>query len=358
MPRVRVSIVHDPNGSATKIRSVLATRGRRLLRGIHGRRYDAGNMIKRPKIAIVGAGGAVGSAVSQWAAQKDLGDLVLIDLKAGPAEGRAIDLAQCGPYEGFHSVNFVATDKAEAMEGADVVVMTAGVPRKPGQSREELININAGIVKTICGDVKKYAPNAVLIVVSNPLDAMVFVAKQVTGFPRERVIGSAGVLDSARFRFYLAKAAGVSVEDIQAIVLGAHTDKDMVPILSTAMIGNVPVSKFLSPEKLNEVVENTKKGGATLTGLIGTSAWLAPGAGTCLMVESIVRNQGRVLPCSVELDGEFGVKGAFVGVPVKLTNKGAESVHEFELSASEKEAFGKSVAANTELMNIARGFLG
>jgi malate dehydrogenase len=150
----------------------------------------------------------------------------------------------------------------------------------------------------------------------------------------------------------------VSVEDVHGIVLGAHTDKDMVPIVSTAQIGNVPVTKFLSPEKLHEVVENTKKGGATLTGLIGTSAWLAPGAGTALMVEAVVRNQGRVLPCSVELNGEFGVKGAFVGVPVKLTNKGAVSVHEFELSAAEKEAFGKSVAANTELMNIARGFLG
>jgi malate dehydrogenase len=315
-------------------------------------------MIKRPKIAIVGAGGNVGAAVAQWAAQKELGELVLIDIKAGPAEGRALDLTQCGPWEGFNNTRFVATDKIDAMAGADVVVMTAGIPRQPGQSREELIGVNAGIVKGICGDVKKHAPNAVLVVVSNPLDAMVFVAKQVTGFPRERVIGSAGVLDSARFRTYLAMAAGVSVEDVQAIVLGAHTDKDMVPIVSTAMIGNVPATKFLSAEKLHEVVENTKKGGATLTGLIGTSAWLAPGAGTSLMVEAIVRDQGRVLPCSVELDGEFGVKGAFVGVPVKLSAKGAEKVYEFELSAAEKEAFAKSVQVNTELMNIARGFLG
>jgi malate dehydrogenase len=314
-------------------------------------------MIKRPKIAIIGAGGNVGAAVAQWSAQKELGDLVLIDIKAGPAEGRALDLTQCSPWEGFNNTSFIATDKSEAMQDADVVVMTAGVPRKPGQSREELININAGIVKGICADIKKYAPNAILIVVSNPLDAMVFVAKQVTGFPRERVIGSAGVLDSARFRTYLALAAGVSVEDVQGIVLGAHTDKDMVPIVSTAMIGNVPVAKFLDAAKITEVVENTKKGGATLTGLIGTSAWLAPGAGTALMVEAIVRNQGRVLPCSVELNGEFGVKGAFLGVPVKLTNKGAESIYEFELSASEKDAFGKAVAANTELMNIARGFL-
>ncbi len=315
-------------------------------------------MLKRPKIAIIGAGGNVGAAVAQWAAQKELGDLVLIDLKAGPAEGRALDLTQCSPWVGFNNTSFVATDKSEAMQDADVVVMTAGVPRKPGQSREELININAGIVKGICGEIKKYAPNAILIVVSNPLDAMVFVAKQVTGFPRERVIGSAGVLDSARFRTYLALAAKVSVEDVQGIVLGAHTDKDMVPIVSTAMIGNVPVSKFLDAAKLTEVVDNTKKGGATLTGLIGTSAWLAPGAGTALMVEAIVRNQGRVLPCSVELNGEFGVTGAFLGVPVKLTSAGAVSIHELELSASEKEAFGKAYAANKELMEIARGFLG
>jgi malate dehydrogenase len=315
-------------------------------------------MIKRPKIAIIGAGGNVGAAVAQWAVQKELGELVLIDIKAGPAEGRALDLAQCGPWEGFNAHRYVATDKPEAMAGADVVVMTAGVPRKPGQSREELININAGIVRGICADVKKHAPDAVLVVVSNPLDAMVFVAKQVTGFPRERVIGSAGVLDSARFRTYLAMAAGVSVEDVHAMVLGAHTDKDMVPIVSNAMIGNVPASKFLSAEKLQEVVDNTKKGGATLTGLIGTSAWLAPGAGTCLMVEAIVRDQGRVLPCSVELQGEFGIKDAFLGVPVKLTAAGAVAVYEIELSAAEKEAFGKAHAANTELMNIARGFLG
>jgi len=314
-------------------------------------------MIKRPKIAIVGAGGNVGAAVAQWAVAKELGDLVLIDLKAQAAEGRALDLTQCGPWEGFNNTSFVATDKAEAMAGADVVVMTAGVPRKPGQSREELININAGIVRDICKNVKEHAPDAVLIVVSNPLDAMVFVAKQVTGFPRERVIGSAGVLDSARFRTYLAMAAGVSVEDVHAIVLGAHTDKDMVPILSTATIGNVPVSKFLTAEQLAAVVDSTKKGGATLTALMGTSAWLAPGAGTCLMVEAIVRNQGRILPCSVELQGEFGVKGAFVGVPVKLTAKGAEAVYELELSAAEQEAFGKSVAANVELMTIAKTFL-
>jgi malate dehydrogenase len=243
------------------------------------------------------------------------------------------------------------------MADADVVVMTAGVPRKPGQSREELININAGIVRDICVNVKTHAPNAILIVVSNPLDAMVYVAKQVTGFPRERVIGSAGILDSSRFRTNIALAVGASVEDVSAIVLGAHTDKDMVPVTSTATVGGVPLTTLLSAEKLAEVVDATKKGGATLTGLIGTSAWLAPGAGTSLMVESIVRDQGRLLPCSIELKGEFGVQDCFVGVPVRLGKGGAEKVYEFELSASEKAAFEASVKANQELMGIAKGFL-
>ena len=269
-----------------------------------------------------------------------------------------MDLTQCSPFEGFNNTSFSAgADAAALMKDADVVVMTAGVPRKPGQSREELINTNAGIVKAICETVKTAAPNAILIVVSNPLDAMVYVAKQVTGFPRERVIGSAGILDSSRFRTNIALAVGASVEDVSAIVLGAHTDKDMVPITSTATVGGVPLNKLLSAEKIAEVIDQTKKGGATLTGLIGTSAWLAPGAGTSLMVESIVRDQGRLLPCSIELKGEFGVSDCFVGVPVRLGAKGAEKVYEFDLSPAEKDAFGASVKANVELMGIAKGFL-
>lgn len=314
-------------------------------------------MLKRPKIAIIGSGGNVGAAVAQWAATKDLGDFVLIDIKGSVAQGRGLDLAQAGAFENYN-FNFVGGEDPALMQDADVVVMTAGVPRKPGQSREELIDTNTGIVKDICANVKKYAPNSILIVVSNPLDAMVYVAKQVTGFPRERVIGSAGILDSSRFRTFIAQACQCSIEDVQAIVLGAHTDKDMVPVTSNAMVGNVPLNKILSAEQINQVVERTKKGGAELTGLIGTSAWLAPGSCTGLMLESIVRNQGRVVPCSVELNGEFGVKGAFVGVPVKLTSKGAERIFEIDLSTAEKEAFKKSVEANVELMSIAKGFLG
>jgi len=313
-------------------------------------------MVKRPKIAIVGAGGNVGAAVAHWAAVKELGELALIDLKGSVAKGRGMDLTQCSPFEGFNNTSFTAGEDPALMQDADVVVMTAGVPRKPGQSREELITINAGIVRDICVNVRTYAPNAILIVV-NPLDAMVYVAKQVTGFPRERVIGSAGILDSARFRTNIAYAVGASAEDVSAIVLGAHTDKDMVPVTSTATVGGVPLTSLLSAEKLAEVVDKTKKGGAELTGLIGTSAWLAPGAGTSLMVESIVRDQGRLLPCSIELHGEFGVKDCFVGVPVRLGKNGAETVYEFALSASEQQAFEASVKANQELMSIAKGML-
>lgn len=314
-------------------------------------------MVKIPKIAVVGAGGNVGAAAVQWAVVRGLGQLALIDVKAAPAQGRALDLAQAGAFKGYSSLGYVATDDVSALRDADVVVVTAGVPRKPGQSREELIGVNAGIVKEVSKAVKEYAPNSVLIIVSNPLDAMVYVAKQVTGFPRERVIGMSGVLDSSRFRAYLAVAAKVSIEDVQAIVVGAHTDKDMVPLLSSAMIGNVPVTKLLSAAELTEVVENTKKGGATLTGLIGTSAWLAPGAGISVMVEAIVRDQGRVLPCSVELQGEYGVKDAFASVPVRLSAGGATRVFECDMSATEKEAFQKSIAANVELMGLAKSVL-
>jgi malate dehydrogenase len=309
-------------------------------------------MLRNPKISVIGAGGNVGAAVAQWSSFKELGDLVLVDLKSDAAEGRALDLKQCGPYQGF-GCSYTATSDISAIKDSDVVVMTAGIPRKPGQSREELIGTNAKIVSEICQAVKTHAPGSILVVVSNPLDAMVYVAKKVTGFPRERVIGSAGVLDSARFRTNIALATGASVKDVHAIVLGAHTDKDMVPITSNAMVGNVPLEKILSGSQIADVVARTKNGGADLTKLIGTSAWLAPGAGTTLMVESIVRNQGRLLPCSVELQGEFGVTGAFVGVPVMLTNKGATKIFEIPLSGSEKEAFAQSVAANRELMKIA-----
>lgn len=310
-------------------------------------------MLKRPKITVVGAGGNVGAAVVQWCAQKELGDLVLIDLKSNAAQGRALDLAQGGSFAGFNAT-FTAGENPELMQDSDVVVVTAGVPRKPGQTREELVGINAKIVKDVCENVKKYAPKSILIVVSNPLDAMLTVAQKVTGFERERVIGMSGVLDSSRFRSNIARALGVHVKDVSAIVLGAHTDKDMVPIVSTATVGGVPLTKLLDDKQIEDVVNRTKRGGAELTELIGTSAWIAPGFGVTTMVESIVLNQGRVLPCSVELKGEYGIsEGACLCVPVKLTNKGAEKVFEFELSDQEKQALKSAHTAYLEVRKIA-----
>ncbi|MES2615143.1 MAG: malate dehydrogenase [Bdellovibrionota bacterium] len=309
-------------------------------------------MLKRPKITVVGSAGNVGASVVQWCAQKELGDLVLIDLKPKVAQGRALDLAQGGAFGGFNAT-FTATEDTSQMQDSDVVVITAGVPRKPGQSREELVGINAGITKGICEDVRKYAPNCILIVVSNPLDAMLTVAQKVTGFPRERVIGMSGVLDSSRFRSNIARFLNVHVSDVCAVVLGAHTDKDMVPVISTATVGGVPITSLISPENLEDIVGRTKRGGAELTELIGTSAWVAPGFGVTAMVESIVLNQGRILPCSVELKGEFGITDACLCVPVKLTNKGAEKVFEFNLSASESAALKSSHAAYLEVKKLA-----
>lgn len=310
-------------------------------------------MLKRPKVTVVGAGGNVGASVVQWCAQKELADLVLIDLKPNVAQGRAIDLAQGGSFAGFKT-SFIATDDSSKMQDSDIVVVTAGVPRKPGQTREELVSVNAGIVKGVCENVRKFAPNSILIVVSNPLDAMLTVAQKVTSFPRERVIGMSGVLDSSRFRWNIAHALNVHVHDVSAIVIGAHTDKDMVPVVSTASVGGVPLTKLLNADQIADLVNRTKRGGAELTELIGTSAWVAPGFGVTAMVESIILNQGRILPCSVELKGEFGIAGGTcLCVPVKLTNKGAEKVFEFDLSENEKTALKAAHVAYLEVRKLA-----
>jgi malate dehydrogenase len=244
-------------------------------------------------------------------------------------------------------------DKISDMQNSDVIVVTAGVPRKPGQTREELVSINASIVKTICEDVKRYAPDSILIIVSNPLDAMLTVAKAVTQFPRERVIGMSGVLDSSRFRANIALKLGVHLSDVSAIVLGAHTDKDMVPIVSTATVGGIPLSQLLSESEIQAIVERTKRGGAELTELIGTSAWVAPGAGVTAMVESILLDQNRILPCSVDLSGEFGISDGCLCVPVTLNQKGAVKVHEFTLSQAESNAMKAAYQAYLEVKKIA-----
>ncbi len=309
-------------------------------------------MFKRPKVSVVGAGGNVGAAVVQWCAQKELADLYLIDLKMDVAEGKAIDLVQGGAVGGF-CPKFLASDDYSQLKDSDVVVVTAGVPRKPGQTREELVSINAGIVKSICEEVVKYCPQTILIIVSNPLDAMLTVAQKVTGFPRERVIGMSGVLDSSRFRSNISKALGVHSKDINAIVIGAHTDKDMVPIVSTATVGGIPLTQLATSEQIADIVQKTKNGGADLTKLIGTSAWVAPGFGVTAMVESILLNQGRILPCSVELKGEYGIQDACLCVPVKLTHKGAEKVYEFKLSETETAALEAAYKAYLDVKKIA-----
>ncbi len=314
-------------------------------------------MLQQPKIAIVGAGGNVGAAALQWSMQKELGNFVLIDLKPNVAQGRALDLAQGGAFANFASV-FESSADASLLKDSDIVVVTAGVPRKPGQSREELVGINAGIVKGICENIKIHAPNSIVIIVSNPLDAMLTVAQKVTEFPRERVIGMSGVLDSSRFRTNISKEVGVHIQDVSAMVIGAHTDKDMVPVVSTATVGSVPLTALLSKEQIDEVVANTKRGGAEITELVGTSACLAPGFGITTMLESIVHNQGRVLPCSIELKGEYGISDACLCVPVQLTNKGAVKVLEVPLSESEAAAFKSSHEAYLHVKSMALSSIG
>ena len=310
-------------------------------------------MLKRPKLSIIGAAGNVGSSVVQWCAQKELADLTLIDLKAKVAQGKALDLTQGGAFGGFNT-HFQASDDYALISDSDIVVVTAGVPRKPGQTREELVNINAKIITDISKQIKKYAPLAIVIIVSNPLDAMLTVAKHVTGFDRKRVIGMSGVLDSSRFRANIAQAAKVSIEDVSAIVLGVHTDKDMVPIVSTATINGVPLTSILTKDEISNVVSRTKRGGAELTELIGTSAWLAPGFGVTTMVESIIKNKGRILPCSVELDGSYGISDAScLCVPVKLTEKGAEEIYELPLSQEESEGFKNAHKAYLKIRELA-----
>ena len=309
-------------------------------------------MLRQPKIAIIGAGGNVGASALQWSMQKELGDFVLIDLKPNVAQGRALDLAQGGAFANFES-QFESSSDVNLLKDSDIIVVTAGVPRKPGQSREELVGINAGIVKGICENIKTQAPDSIVIIVSNPLDAMLTVAQQVTGFPRERVLGMSGVLDSSRFRANIAKAVGAHIQDVSAIVIGAHTDKDMVPVVSTATVGGVLLTSLLSKEQIEDVVARTKRGGAEITELIGTSASLAPGFGITAMLESIVRNQKRILPCSIELKGEYGISDACLCVPVQLTNQGAAKVLEVTLSESEQTAFKSSHEAYLNVKKMA-----
>jgi malate dehydrogenase len=309
-------------------------------------------MLKRPKITIVGAGN-VGATAAHWIATKELGDVVLVDVAEGVPQGKGLDLLQSGPVEGF-DLRIVGTNDYGATEDSDVVVITAGLPRKPGMSRDDLLRTNAKIVSEVTEKVVTHSPNTILIVVSNPLDAMAWIAKKVSGFPRERVLGMAGVLDSARFRTFIAEAAGVSVEDVHGFVYGGHGDT-MVPMLRFCSIAGVPLEKFLSKEQLQKIVDRTRNGGAEIVNYLKTgSAFYAPAAATVQMVEAIVRDKKRILPCAVYLEGEYGVRDLFVGVLCKIGAKGMEKVIELELNAEEKTELDKSVAAVKGLVDVIR----
>ncbi len=305
----------------------------------------------RKKIAVIGAG-FVGSTTAHWAAQKELGDVVLVDVNEGAAIGKSLDLAQVGPIENL-DYRVKGTSNYADIKDADVVIITAGMPRKPGMSRDELVGINAKIVKDVCGNIKQQAPNSVVIVVCNPMDVMAVYAKQQLGFPRERVIGMGGVLDSARFRAFIAEELNVSVKDVTGVVLGNHGDA-MMPVIRTAAVGTTPIMDLLSMDKINAIVARTKSAGAEIGGHLKTgSAYFAPARGAVEMAEAILKDQKRILPVAVELNGEFGVKdGLMVGVLAKLGGAGMEQIIDFKMNADEKAEFDKSVEAVRQLVAL------
>jgi malate dehydrogenase len=303
------------------------------------------------KITVVGAGN-VGATTAQRVAEKELaGQVVLVDILEGVPQGKGLDQWQTAPIEGFDS-RVIGTNGYDPTAGSEIVIITAGIARKPGMSRDDLMNTNAGIVKTVSQEVARTSPDAIVIVVSNPLDVMCYVAMKVTGFPRERVLGMAGVLDTARYRAFLAEAMDVSVRDIQAMVLGGHGDT-MVPLVSYTTVSGIPVTQLIDRAKLDQIVDRTRKGGAEIVSLLKTgSAYYAPSAAAVQMAESIVFDQKRILPCSVWLEGEYGQSGLFLGVPCKLGRRGLEQVLEVELTDDERAALGRSADAVREPMAV------
>lgn len=306
--------------------------------------------MRRAKITIVGAGN-VGATCAHWCAAGELGDVILLDIPAteNMPKGKALDLMQASPIMGFDS-RIVGTTSYEDTKDSDVVVVTAGIARKPGMSRDDLLSTNAKIVSSVAEEIKKSSPNAVVIVVSNPLDAMVQQVLKVTGFPANRVVGQAGVLDTARYRAFLALELGVSVEDISALLMGGHGDT-MVPMPSCTSVGGIPIQQLLSAERLAEIVERTRTGGAEIVSLLKTgSAYYAPAAATAQMVEAIVRDKKRLIPCAAYCDKEYGVGGYYVGVPVVLGSGGVEKIVELKLTQQEQADFQKSVDAVKQLV--------
>jgi malate dehydrogenase len=311
--------------------------------------------MKRAKIAIIGAGN-VGATCAHWAAAKELGDIVLLDIpdRVGVAQGKALDLACCSPIERFDS-RITGTADYKDIAGSDVVVVTAGMPRKPGMSRDDLIQTNVVIVKNVCEQVREFAPDSIVIVVSNPLDAMVYTAWKTTGFPTHRVMGQAGALDVARYKTFLAMELGVSVEDISGLLLGGHGD-DMVPLPRLTSVNGIPITDLMPAEKLQACVDRAKVGGGEIVKLMGTSAYYAPASGTIDMVESIVRDKKRVIPTAAYCENEFGVapgqkgKGYFVGVPAVIGTSGVERILTFKMNDEEKKFMDESISHVKDLV--------
>ena len=302
------------------------------------------------KVTVIGAGN-VGATAAQRLAEKELCDVVLVDIVEGVPQGKALDLAQAAPSE-KHDAHLLGVNAYDATAGSHIVIITAGIPRKPGMSRDDLLSTNAGIVKKVTREVASRSPQAILIIVSNPLDAMCHVAHEASGFPKQRVIGMAGVLDSARFRAFIAMELNVSVENTHAFVLGGHGDT-MVPLPRYSSVAGIPITELMAPERIAALVQRTRNGGAEIVGLLKTgSAFYAPASAAVEMAESILKDKKKVLPCAAYLEGEYGIRGLFIGVPVKLGAKGVEQVIEIKLAPEEQAALLRSAAAVQELKNV------
>ena len=307
------------------------------------------------KITVVGAG-AVGASCAEYIAMKNFAaEVVLLDIKEGYAEGKAMDLMQTGSLNNFDTKISGSTNDYSKTASSDIVVITSGIPRKPGMTREELIGINAGIVKTVSENLLQHSPNAVVIVVSNPMDTMTYLVHKTTGLPKNRIIGMGGALDSARFKYRIAEALGAPISDVDGMVLGGHSDTGMVPLIDHATRNSVKISEFLDANRMNEIVSETKVGGATLTKLLGTSAWYAPGAAVSSLVQAIACDQKKIFPCSTLLNGEYGLDDLCIGVPVVLGKNGIESIVKIELSDAENAKMQESaigVKKTNGLLNL------
>jgi len=302
------------------------------------------------KVTVIGAGN-VGATAAQRLAEKELCDVVLVDIIEGVPQGKTLDLAQAAPIE-KHDAHLLGANTYDATAGSQIVIITAGIPRKPGMSRDDLLSTNAGIVKKVTQEVASRSPQAILIIVSNPLDAMCHVAHEASGFPKERIIGMAGVLDSARFRAFISMELNVSVENTHAFVLGGHGDT-MVPLPRYSTVAGIPITELMTPERIEALVQRTRNGGAEIVGLLKTaSAFYAPSSAAVEMAESILKDKKKILPCAAYLEGEYGIRDLFIGVPVKLGTKGVEQVIEIKLTPEEQAALQKSAAAVQELKSV------